>query len=219
MSFEQSFVAPEARRYLMGLLEVPYPVMEDLEKAAGQEGQPTVGRETGSLLRGLARSCGAKRILEVGCNLGYSALWMAHALPPDGHLDTIEMDAELARRARVAFEAAGVAGRVTVHEGRALDVLPNLSDGAFDLVFLDAAKEELPEYLDHAQRLTHPGAVIAADNMFWLGRAWDASDDDASTRGVRAYTKRVLDDPHLTTTIVPVEDGLAVSVVAGKDNA
>src|SRR5439155_24394210 len=101
--------------------------------------------------------------------------------------------------------------KVQVHEGAALDVLPRLK-GPYDLAFLDAVKAEYPRYLDHALPTVRVGGIVAADNLFWQGRVWDAKADDADTRGVREYTRRVLEDERLASALVPSEDGLGVSV-------
>lgn len=215
VSFDQSFIAPEAERYVQAHAPLPYRVMERLEREAAKEGQPAVGRTTGSALRALVAATPARRVLEVGTNLGYSALWMASALATGGTLDTIEIDPDLAKRAESAFAEAGLAGHARVHLGAALDVLPRLA-GPYDLVFLDAVKSEYGAYLDLALPRLAPGGILAADNMFWSGRAWgpDVGDSlDEETRGVRAYMRRVADDARLVTTLLPVEDGLAVSVL------
>lgn len=213
MSFDQTFLAPEAARYLDGLIEVPYPVMGIIEEEARKENQPAVGRQTGSVLRSLVLAHRSARVLEVGCNLGYSALWMAAGLPRDGRVDTIEINDDLATRAEGFFRDAGAGDRMRVLRGAALDVLPRLEARAYDLVFLDAVKAEYPEYLDHALRILRPGGLVVADNMFWLGRAWDPQADHEDDAGVREYTRRIFSDARLTSTIVPVEDGLGVSVV------
>lgn len=217
MSFDQSFLAPDAADYLARLLPAPEPraVFERIEAEARAEGQPAIGRQTGSLLRTLVAARSARRVLEVGCNLGYSALWMATGLPADGRLETIEYDAELAQRAAGHFRAAGLAERTEVHVGEALKILPRLPDASYDLMFLDAAKFEYPQYLDHALRLLRPGGLLAADNLLWLGQAWDEKAQDDDTKGVREYTRRVFDDARLVTTLVPVEDGLGLSVLRG----
>lgn len=211
MSFDQSFLAPEAERYLQGLATVPYPVMDRMEREVQKEDQPAVGRLTGSALRALAAATSRRRALEVGTNIGYSALWLAAGLKPEGRLDTIEVRAELARRAEANFREAGVGTRATVHVGEALKVLPRL-EGPYDIIFLDAVKAEYPQYLDLALPLLAPGGILAADNLLWLGRVWGSS-KDGDTQGVREYTRRVHADPRLATTILPVEDGLGVSVL------
>lgn len=216
MSFDQSFLRQDAQDYLARLLPAPpSPVFERIEAEARAESQPAVGRVTGGLLRALVASHGARRVLEIGCNLGYSALWMAHGLPSGGSIDTIEIDARIAERARAHFREAGFGERVRVLVGPAAQVLPTLPAAQYDLVFLDAMKEEYPLYLDHALRLLRPGGLVVADNVLWSGRVWDERAQDADTRGVREYTRRIFADPRLASTVVPAEDGLAVSVFSG----
>lgn len=213
MSFDQSFLPREAAQYLQPLLTPPYPVLLRIEREAEAERQPAVGRQTGGLLRALVRARGATRVLEVGTNLGYSALWLAAGLAPGGEIEGIEIDHALAERARANLREADPKLRATVHEGAALDVLPRLPAASYDLVFLDAVKAEYPQYLDHALRLLRPGGIVAADNLLWSGRVWDDNVQDDDTRGVREYTRRAFSDPRLTSTLVPVEDGLGVSVL------
>lgn len=211
MSFDQSFLHPDAEKYVQGLTRVPFPVMERMERDIQREDQPAVGRLTGSVLQALVAANRAERVLEVGCNVGYSALWLAGGLPPHGTLDSIEVKPDLARRAEQNFAEAGLGGRARVHVGQALDVLPRL-EGPFDFVFLDAVKAEYERYLDLVLPRMRPGGVVAADNVFWLGRAWGKSRDEDSV-GIRAFTRRVFEDPRFVTTLVPVEDGLSVSVL------
>ncbi len=211
---DPDLLPPEASRYLDSLLPRASPVMARLHREAQAEGQPAVNPQTGALLRVLAAATGGRRVLEVGTNLGYGALWLLSGMPDSGHLDTIEIDPEMVRRARASFQEAGVAKRVTVHEGAALDVLPRLAPG-YDLVFLDCVKEEYPRYLDHARRLLRPGGVVAADNLLWHGHAWDPRDKDASTLALRAYAAAARDDPKLVSTVVPTGDGLGISVLRG----
>lgn len=214
MSHDESFLPPDASAYLARTLTEPFPAMARVEREVVAEGQPAVGRQAGGLLRALVLARRAERVLEVGTNLGYSGLWLCAGLAPGGRFEGIELDDALARRAEANLREA-IGARATVHRGAALDVLPRLPDRAFDVVFLDAVKAEYPRYLDHALRLLKPGGVVAADNMFWNGKAWDDRAQDDDTRGVREYTRRVFHDARLASTIVPVEDGLGVSVVVG----
>ena len=214
MSFDQSFLHPAAEQYVHGLTPLPFPaVMERLEQEIRRQDQPAVGRLTGSVLRVLVAASRAERVLEVGTNVGYSGLWLAGGLGPAGTLDTIEIKPDIARRAEAAFAEAGLGPRARVHVGAALDVLPRL-EGPFDVVFLDAVKSEYVRYLDLVLPMLRPGGVVAADNAFWLGRAWGKSRDEDSV-GIRAYAQRVFEDPRLASSLVPVEDGLAVSVLRG----
>lgn len=212
MSFDESLLPKAANEYLQRRITHPWPAMDRVERETHAEHQPALGRQSGSLLRALALSLGAKRVLEVGTNLGYSGLWLCAGLAPEGTFEGIEIDPKLAARAESNLREA-VGPRAKVHVGAALEVLPRLLDAAYDLVFLDAVKSEYVAYLDHAMRLLRPGGIVAADNMFWQGTIWDERRQDKDAQGIRAYTRRIFDDPRLTSTIVPVEDGLAISCV------
>lgn len=214
MSFDESMLPPEASAYLARTLGAPHPLIERVGREAEATWLPAIGRQAGGLLRALALSRRAERILEVGTNIGYSGLWLCLGLAPGGRFEGIELDAAFAERAERNLREL-VGERASVHRGAALDVLPRLPARAYDLVFLDAVKAEYPEYLDHALRVLRPGGIVAADNLFWGGRVWDAANDDADTRGVREYTRRILQEPRLASTIVPVEDGMGVSVLVG----
>lgn len=213
MSFDQNFLPREVNAHLHPLLAPPYPVLLRIEREAEAERQPAIGRQTGSLLRSLAQAMRATRVLEVGTNLGYSALWLAAGLAPGGVLEGIEIDPRLAARARANLREADPVRSATIHEGAALDVLPRLPDAAYDLIFLDAVKAEYPQYLDQALRLLRPGGIVAADNLLWSGRVWDEASQDPDTRGVREYTRRIFAEPRLSSTLVPVEDGLGISIL------
>jgi predicted O-methyltransferase YrrM len=149
----------------------------------------------GRLLELLARIAGARRVLELGTLAGYSAAWLARALPPGGRLVTLEADPAYAEIAR-----ANLAGLpVDVVAGPALDTLQTL-EGPFDLIFIDADKRSNPEYLRWALRLSRPGTVIVADNVVRDGAVLDG--DDPSARGVRAFAELVAAEPRLTATVV-----------------
>lgn len=212
MSTTATTVTPELEAYLRPLFWAEDALLQDLARDIAARGpQIQVSSEEGRLLALLVTAVGAQRVLEVGTLFGYSGVWMARALPPDGHLDTIEYTPLHAGAAREWFERAGLGARVTVHEGAALEVLPRL-DGPYDLAFFDAAKAEYCDYLDHALRTVRPGGLILADNVFWNGRV-AADSDDADVRGIRDYNARIASDPRLSSSVIPVGDGLSVSVV------
>ena len=195
-------------------------VLAELSARARREpwGPMQVTADVGRLLQVLATAVGARRALEVGTLYGYSAIWLARALPPGGRLLTVEADPDRAAQARRWIARAGLAATVEVRAGRALDVLPSLPRAEpFDLAFLDAAKEEYPVYLDQALELVGPGGVIAADNALFSGSAeGTVADGEARTPallGVREYNRRVAADPRLVSTVLPVREGVAVSVV------
>jgi len=201
--------------YLRGLFWEEDAVLRDLCADLAERGpQIQIGPDEGRLLQLLVAAVRAARVLEVGTLFGYSAIWMARALPPApvGRLDTIEYTDTHADAAETWIARAGLGDSVVVHRGAALDVLPTLS-GPYDAAFFDAGKAEMPAYLDHALRLVRPGGLILADNVLWLGRVADRAVDDADASGIREYNRRIATDPRLLSTIVPVCDGLAVSVV------
>jgi predicted O-methyltransferase YrrM len=209
-------VTPELEAYLRPLFWPEDGLLADLGRDIAERGpRIQVSAEEGRLLALLVTLSGGRRVLEVGTLFGYSGVWMARALAPGGHLDTVEFTPLHARAARDWFERAGLAGSVTVHEGPALEVLPRL-DGVYDLAFFDAAKAEYPAYLDHALRLVRPGGLILADNVFWNGRAARDDGGDADVRGIRDFNARIAADPRLSSTVIPVGDGLSVSVVGQR---
>lgn len=178
----------------------------------------------GRLLHVLARTVGARRILEIGTLGGYSAIWLARALPPDGRLITLEFDPVHAEMAQANIARAGLADRVEVRVGRAVDSLAALAaEGAepFDLIFIDADKPSYPVYLHWSLQHARPGALIIADNVVREGRVVDADDDDANVRGVRQFNAALAAEPRLTATILQTVDGkgydgVAIAVVNSK---
>ena len=185
-------------------------------RAKGRElGCVPIGAGGGAALQFLAAATGAKAVVEIGTGAGVGALWLLRGMRAEGVLTTIDVEPEHHRAAREAFTEAGIASnRVRLISGRALEVLPRLTDGAYDLVFCDADKQEYDGYLDQALRLLRPGGVVAFDNALWGGRVLDPETADEGTRGVREFNRRVATDARVRGTIIPVGDGLAVAVVS-----
>ncbi|MGQ0713485.1 MAG: O-methyltransferase [Gemmatimonadaceae bacterium] len=201
--------------YIASLFARDDDVLAALREAADREGLPpiAISAVTGRLLQVLLAAIRAEQVLEVGTLGGYSAIWMARALPPSGRLVTVEIDERHAEFARNYVGRAGLEERVDVRVGRAIDVLPSLDGERFDAIFLDADKEPLPTYFEWALRLLRPGGLLIADNALWGGRVLDPETEDEATRGVREFNRRVATDPRVRGTIVPIGDGLAVAVV------
>ena len=202
--------------YIASLFARDDDVLAALREAADREGLPpiAISAVTGRLLQILLSAVRAERVLEVGTLGGYSAIWMARGLPPAGRLITIEIEERHAEFARGYIARAGLADRVDVRVGRALDVLPSFDGEQFDAIFLDADKEPLPTYFEWAVRLLRPGGLLIADNALWGGRVLDPATADEGTRGVREFNRRMASDPRVRGTIVPVGDGLAVAVLS-----
>jgi predicted O-methyltransferase YrrM len=173
------------------------------------------------LLGILARAVGAKKILEIGTLGGYSGTWLARALSPGGKLITLEVNPRHAEVARHAFERAGVEDLVAIRVGPALDSLPDLrSEAPFDLVFIDADKDNYPAYLDWAVALARPGALIVADNVLQGGRVLMDPPPDAGVAGIQEFNRRAAQHPRLDALILPMRDGRdGVLVARVQDSA
>lgn len=184
-------------------------VLHAARQRADDVGVVPIGAAGGAALRLLATALGARAVAEVGTGTGVSGVWLLRGMRPDGVLTTVDVEIEHQRLARLTFAEAGFApNRTRVITGRALDVLPRLVDGGYDLVFCDGDKTEYPEYLAEALRLLRPGGVVAFDNALWHGRVADPSRHDPETTAIREVGRLVRDDPGLVPALLPVGDGL-----------
>lgn len=201
--------------YVARLFAAEDEILMSLREEADRTGLPpiSISADTGRLLQVLLLAVGARRVLEVGTLGGYSAIWIARALPAGGSLLSIELDAKHAEFAARYVRRAGLDGMVDIRVGRALDVLASLDGEQFDAIFLDADKEPLPTYFEWGLRLVRRGGLIIADNALWGGRVVDERVDDEATRGVRELNRRMATDPRVAGILVPTHDGVAVGVV------
>ena len=210
-------IVPElVERYLHGLNRSSDAVLDEIANAGTAGDLPLIDAEVGTLLHVLAKSIAAKRVLEIGTCIGYSGIWLARALPADGMLFTMERDAERAAIAKTNFERAGVAGRVSVMLGDAQLKIVKVS-GPFDLIFQDGAKPLYNSLLDPLVRLLRPGGLLVTDNVLWDGNVVpgfvpEPTRDEADTRAIAEYNERLSTHPDLITSIVPLRDGVAISV-------
>ncbi|MDQ1294212.1 MAG: hypothetical protein QG608_2095 [Actinomycetota bacterium] len=167
----------------------------------------------GIALRLLAAALPARAVVEIGTGAGVSGVWLLRGMPEDGVLTTIDVETENQRAAREAYAEAGIRpNRTRVIAGRALDVLPRLTDRAYDLVLLDADKREYEAYLQQALRLLRPGGMLAVDNALWHGRVADPAQRDPATTEIRELGKHVRDSEELIPALLPCGDGLLVAV-------
>lgn len=186
--------------------------LRSMREGAEREGIPAiqVSEELGRLLQLMVMVRGAMTILEIGALFGYSSLLMARVLPADGRVVSLEVNPKHAAIARRNLEQAGEASKVEVREGAAIETLRSLS-GPFDVVFIDADKESYPQYLDASLRLTQPGSVIIADNVWRDGAVTDPHDE--TTRAMAEFNHRIANDPRLFSTLISHRDcGDAASV-------
>lgn len=170
-----------------------------------------VPAETGALLGAIVRIAGARRVLEIGTLFGYSAAWLARALPADGHLDTLELDDAHADAAERLFAEAGLSERVTVHRGAALETLATLAQ-PYDMAFIDADKAGYPDYVEHAVRLVRRGGVILCDNLAQDGRVADPGCHEPNVVTMRRVHDLLAAHPALDSTVLPIGDGVSVSI-------
>jgi predicted O-methyltransferase YrrM len=223
MNEEQKWTAVDA--YLTGLFVPPDPALDGALEASRAAGLPAinVSPSEGKLLHLLARSHGAKKILEIGTLGGYSTIWLARALPapPAGRLITLEFNPVHADVARANIARAGLSNRVDIRVGRAIDTLPKLEAeraGPFDLIFIDADKPSNPDYLTWSLRLSRVGTLIIADNVVRGGDVLDAASSDASVRGIRRFNELLAAEPRVAATAIQTvggkgHDGFALALV------
>jgi len=179
---------------------------------ADEVGVSPIGAGGGAALGFLAGLIDARAVVEIGTGTGVSGLWLLRGMRPDGVLTSVDLEAEHQRLARETFKEAGIAAqRYRLIAGGALDVLPRLTDGAYDLVLCDAAKSEYAEYLREALRLLRPGGLVAVDNALWHNKVADAAQRDPETVTIRELVRAVRDDETLAPLLLPMGDGLLVA--------
>jgi predicted O-methyltransferase YrrM len=210
-------------RYICDLFVQSDPALEAALEASRAAGLPaiSVSPNQGKLLLLLARAIGAQRILEIGTLGGYSTIWLARALPPDGRLVTLEVDPGHAEVARGNIARAGLAGIVDLRLGPAQETLPQLAAegaGPFDLIFIDADKPGYPAYLEWAIVLARRGSLIVADNVVRDGAVVDASTADPAVQGIRRFNSALAAESRVSATEVQTVgtkgyDGFALAMV------
>ena len=203
-------------RYLGGLNRLADPVLAEIARYGAEHDLPLIDAEVGGLLRVVTTAIGARRALEIGTAVGYSGIWLAGALPPDGQLLTLELDPDRARIARDNFSRAGLADRVSVILGDAQRMLAKVS-GPFDVIFQDSDKQLYGPMLDRLVELLRPRGLLITDNVLWDGEVVPGfvaqpKKNAEDTRAIAEYNQRLSAHPQLMTSIIPLRDGVAVSV-------
>jgi caffeoyl-CoA O-methyltransferase len=189
-------------------------ILEEMERHAAARHFPIVGPVVGRILFQLAHLIGARRVLEMGAGFGYAACWLGRALPADGRLLAIERSPENVALAREWLGRAGLTHKVEFVVGDALQVICGVP-GPFDVIFVDVDKEQYPASLPLTLPRLRAGGVLITDNILWKGRVVTPDPPEASTRGIQDYTRLLYETPNLYTTILPVRDGIAVSLKLG----
>ncbi len=198
-SYAESFVAEDD-------------VLAAARARAEEVGVVPIGAGGGAALRFLAAVLEARAVVEIGTGTGVSGLWLLRGMRPDGVLTTVDIEAEHQRLAKETFTEAGIpAQRARTISGAALDVLPRLTDGHYDLVFCDGDKREYAAYLKEALRLLRPGGVVAFDNALWHDRVADPAQRDDQTVAIRDLGKEIAEHESLVPVLLPVGDGLLLA--------
>jgi predicted O-methyltransferase YrrM len=217
-------VVPEAVAELAGLIGPERDeIIEEMDARADREGFPTVGPEVGAWLSVIARLTDAERIFEFGSGFGYSAYWFARGLASDGEIVLTEIDADELDSAREYFERAGIADRAAFEHGDAIDIVDDY-DGPFDIVLIDNEKQRYVEALQAVDGKLRPGSLVLADNAITAGiidrddvialtEGKEVPDATDASRGIAEYLQYVCDRADLETALLPLGEGVAVSVV------
>lgn len=214
MSTGSLHLPPDLRQYLLqvGVREDPLLAELRAETARLPEARMQISPEQGALMGLLARLIGARTALEVGTFTGYSSIVVGRALPDDGRITCCDRSEVWTSVARRYWEASGIAHKVELRLGPAIETLDGLvAEGArYDLAFVDADKENLLAYHERVLALVRPGGAILYDNVLWSGRVIDPSDTTPSTEAVRALNQQLLGDDRVDLAMLPVGDGLTI---------
>ncbi|MDT7690401.1 MAG: hypothetical protein QOE46_3160 [Acidobacteriota bacterium] len=210
-----AIIKREQAEYLERLLPDNTGLLAEMESYAAEHHVPIADREVARFLEITARTMGARRVLEIGMAIGYSVIHLARALPGGGEVVTIEPSAEMIARSEEYLQRASLRDRVRIERGAALEVIPRLSGESFDMLFLDALKEEYAQYLELSLPLLRVGGVVIADNLLWGGQVAGeirSPDQTASTQALREFNQVFVRHPQLLSVVLPVGDGLGYAV-------
>jgi caffeoyl-CoA O-methyltransferase len=209
-NLRSGYIQDDVEQYLYELLPERDAVISEMERYAAEHRVPIIGPAVARLLALLAQVSGAKRIFEMGSAIGYSTIWLARAAGPKGKVIYTDGDPANAQRAREYFRRAGVAKRINVQVGDALELLKK-APGKFDLIFNDVNKDQYPDALRVALPKLKRGGLFITDNTLWSGKAArPAAQDDAATRGVQEFNRLVYASKELYPVLIPLRDGVTV---------
>ncbi|MHA2298662.1 MAG: O-methyltransferase [Candidatus Hodarchaeales archaeon] len=198
--------------YMISLLPERDSILSELEEIAKENGFPIVGPHVGQFLMLIARLKNAKRILELGSGFGYSALWFAKGSPENAEIICTDGSEENIKKANESFKRSGVDDRISLHIGSALEIL-NTLEGDFDIIFNDIDKEDYPVAFKAAVPRLRKGGLLITDNTLWSGRVLEPENKFKDhTKGVVEYNKLAFSDPTVISVILPIRDGLTVSM-------
>jgi caffeoyl-CoA O-methyltransferase len=210
-----AIIKREQAEYLDRLLQQPDPLLLEMEKYAAEHRVPIADREVACFLEITARASRATKALEIGMAIGYSVIHLARGMGRTGLVVTIEPNEDMIRASTDFLTRAGLLEQVRIERGKALEVMPKLTD-SFDLLFIDAVKEEYRRYLDLGLERLHVGGVVIVDNLLWGGKVADRNEQsDSSTLALRDFNNYFVNHPQLRAEVLPVGDGLGYAVKIG----
>jgi caffeoyl-CoA O-methyltransferase len=197
--------------YLYALLPPRDEVLAEIEAEATRRKIPIVGPAVARFFQQLVMMTGAKTVFEMGSAIGYSTIWWARAVGESGKVHYTDSDPKNAEQARRYFQRAGVADRIKIHIGDAIELLSEQKE-EFDIVFNDIDKEEYPRVLRLVPPRLRKGGLFVTDNVLWSGRVAQPSPTEASTKAILEFNRQLYKSPDFYTTILPIRDGVAVAV-------
>jgi caffeoyl-CoA O-methyltransferase len=205
--------------YLEQLIPQTDALLREMEEYGGEHGVPSADREVALFVEITARAINARRCLEIGMAIGYTTTHLARVVGDDGVVVTIDPSEEMIKAAEGYLSRAGLRERVRIERGKALDVIPLLND-TFDLIFIDALKEEYSDYLRLSLPRLRSGGVVIVDNLLWGGQVAGeirSLDQESSTKALREFNKYFINHPKLRAEILSVGDGLGYAVKIAAD--
>ena len=197
--------------YLYSMLPKRDEVLAEMEEYATEHHVPIVGPAVARVLQQLVMMIGARTVFELGSAIGYSTIWWAQAVGDKGRVIYTDGDRKNAERARSYFARAGVANRIAIHTGDALEFLSEQKE-QFDIIFNDVDKEDYPRVLRLISPRLRKGGLFITDNVLWSGRVAEKNPTDAKTKAILEFNRKLYDSKEFFTTILPIRDGLAVAV-------
>jgi caffeoyl-CoA O-methyltransferase len=214
-----AIIQRDQAEYLDRLIPQTDPLLREMEEYGAQHGVPSADREVALFVEITARAINAKRALEIGMAIGYTTIHLARAAGEDGLVVTIDPSDEMIRAAEGYLTRAGLRNRVRIERGKALEVIPQLTD-TFDLLFIDALKEEYADYLKLSLPRLRRGGVVIVDNLLWGGQVAGeirSPDQESSTNALREFNKYFVNHPKLRAVVLSVGDGLGYAVKIAEE--
>lgn len=197
--------------YLYSMLPKRDDLLSEMEEYASEHNIPIVGPAVARVLQQLALMIKARTVFELGSAIGYSTIWWAQAVGDNGQVIYTDGDSKNAERARGYFARAGVADRITLHTGDALEFLSEQKQ-EFDIIFNDVDKDDYPRVLRLVGSRLRKGGLFVTDNVLWSGRVTEKNPKESSTKAILEFNRKLADSPDFYTTILPIRDGLAVAL-------